>query len=234
MGFVGWIHLRIDLLKFNVQSCAEVTYDVKDDKVDKRCEASEKLYDTKGNRLVYAYFDSSGERELLQKTTFSEGRKTGFINFDEEDNQIGSRVLKFDEIGRVIAKYYNGELSESYEYHNNNTLLVVSYANAGQDIFEYDSSGLVVKQLTISNPNSITRGIFGGFDGASNQKVTLYKNDKYGNVLKMETFDNDSGKLLFSQQNEINEYGDEIKSIGFNGDGTIYSQMLYEKMYVLR
>jgi hypothetical protein len=100
----------------------------------------------------------------------------------------------------------------------------VSYPNTGsQDIFEYDENGLVIRQLSLSGDYSL----FGGLK----KKLTIFKNDHYGNILVMEVRNAESAELLFTQKNEINSQGDEVESIGYNADNSIYSFVQYEYTY---
>jgi hypothetical protein len=47
----------------------------------------------------------------------------------------------------------------------------------------------------------------------------------------MKVYNAETKELLFTQKNTINNQGDEIESIGYNGDGSVHAHVKYEYKY---
>lgn len=92
-----------------------------------------------------------------------------------------------------------------------------------KDLYEYDLNNFVTKQISILTKKSLL--------GSPQNKLTLLTNDTFGNITEMKVFDYESKQLLFNQKNTINHIGDEVESIGYNGDGSIYSHVKYNYKY---
>jgi len=189
---------------------------------------SQSFYNKNGDRTLRLLFDDNESISLRQETTFKDGHKTGFINYDEYNNRDSIGQNELNHSGQIISKFYNGECEEQYQYDEIGQLKVVYYPNTGaKDMYEYDSNNLAIRQLSIRGENSM----FGSLLGAPNKKLTTFENDKFGNIIKMKVYDAESEQLLVTQTNKINSQGDEIESINLNGDGSVYSKMFYSYEY---
>jgi len=189
---------------------------------------SQSFYNKNGDRTLRLHFDENESISLKQETTFKNGHKTGFINYDEYDNKDSAGQNELNHKGQVISKFYNGDCEEQYQYDENGRVKVVFYPNTGaKDIYEYDSNNLAIKQLSVKGENSMFGSLFGG----PNKKLTTFENDKFGNIITMRVYDAESKQLLFTQTNKINSQGDVIESINLNGDGSVYSKIFYSYDY---
>jgi len=127
-----------------------------------------------------------------------------------------------------IYKYYNGELEETYEYDDKDNIVQVnSPITGGRDIFEYDINGLVASQVSLSGENPILISILGGH----HNRLTLYTNDKWGNIIEMKVYDYETNQLILIQKNNYNDKGDEIESITQKTDGSVDSHTKYTYEY---
>lgn len=209
----------LDFLREDVKSV--IAYD-NDKKV------SQSFYNENGNRILRYFFDDNISIRLKQKTTFEYEVITGYINYDIHDNQIGLGEYVSDYLDRIVAKYHDCELEEENEYNILNQIVKLIYSKTGaKEIYEYDKKGFVIRQLSIQGENSIFGSLFGG----PKEKLTTFENDDKGNVLNMKVFNFENNHIVFSQINSINIYGDEIKSLNLNGDGSVYSEINYEYNY---
>lgn len=192
-------------------------------------EHSYKEYDKNGNRSLSVYYHDDDRIRLRQVSQFNgAGKKVGYVNYDKYGSQDSSGKYQYDFNGRMIAKYHDGECEEQYEYDGKGNIVQVYYPNTdGKDLYEYDQHNLATKQLSISGENSLVGSLFGG----PKRKLTLFVNDKFGNSVEMKVYDAESKQLLFTQKNTANDKGDEVESIGYNGDGSVYSHVKYNYQY---
>lgn len=218
----------LDFLKGNVNSVENTTYDIKDGATEPT-ERSYREYDKNGNRTSSVYYDENDNVRLKQVSQFNgAGKKIGYVNYNKYGSQDSNGKYQYDFNGRMIAKHHDGTCEEQYEYDNSGNVSQVYYPNTGRrDLYEYDLNNLATKQLSIKGENSLFGSLFGG----PNKKLTLFTNDKFGNIIEMKVYDAESKNLLFTQKNSINSNGDEIESIGYNGDGSVYSHVKYNYQY---
>ena len=114
------------------------------------------------------------------------------------------------------------------EYNEVGKISVVHYSKTGaKELYEYNENGLATQQLGLSGENSL----FGNLFGAPNKKLTTFVNDHWGNITEMKVYNAETRELLFAQKNTINKQGDEIESIGYNSDNSVYSHLKYEYKY---
>ncbi|HOX77018.1 MAG TPA: hypothetical protein PLW31_03175 [Bacteroidales bacterium] len=208
-----------DLLRQDVKSV--INYE--DDK-----KVAQSFYDEIGNRILKYYFNEDDSIRLKQETTFQGGLKTGYINYDKYDNRTSFGQYIYDHSSKTFSKYHNNELEEEYHYDHLGRIIEVFYPNTGaKEFYEYDSSNLAISQLSI--PGKIS--LFGSSNARPNKKLTIFENDQFGNIVRMKVLDAESKQILFIQNNKINLQGDEIESIGLNGDGSVYSKIYYDYKY---
>lgn len=186
------------------------------------------FYNEKGERTLRNHFDDDETLRMKQETIFQNGLKTGYINYDKFDNRDSNGQYQLDHLGRVIAKYHDGQLEEEYQYNDLGQIEMLFYSNTGaKELYEYDSNNMVTKQLSLQGENSLFGSLFGG----PKKKLTVFNNDLFGNITEMKVYDAETQQLLFTQKNRINEKGDEIECLNINGDGSPYSTIFYEYEY---
>ena len=207
----------LDFLRADVKTV--ITY--KEDKKE-----SQSFYNENGDRTLRYYYDENESINMKQESTFQGKFKTGYINYDEYDSRTSAGQYELNGQGQIISNYHNGECEEQYQYDELGCVAMVYYPNTGaKDIYEYDSNNMAVKQLSISGVISFSENsMFGSLFGGPKKKLTTFENDSFGNIIQMKVFDSESNELLFTQKNKINTQGDEIESIGLNGDGSVYSE----------
>ncbi|EKT3958573.1 hypothetical protein ABF176_002494 [Flavobacterium psychrophilum] len=210
---------KLDFLRQDVKS---VIY-YNDGKKD-----SQSFYNENGDRIARFHYNDDESLRFKQEATFHNGKNTGYINYDEYDNRDSYGKYELDQFGRIIGKYHNGNIEEQYRYNHLNQIELVYFSNTGaKEFYEYDNNHMVLKQVSIQGEDSMFGSLFGG----PKKKLIVFKNDDYGNILEMKTYNAENNQLLFVQKNSINENGDEIKSLNLNGDGSTYSEIYYEYEY---
>lgn len=218
----------LDFLNGQVSSVKTVTNDIKDGEAE-QTDHSYREYDKKGNRTLSIHYDDNDAVRLKQVSQFdSSGKKIGYVNYDKYDRQDSYGKYQYDYNGKMTAKYHDGTCEEQYEYDGKGNVAQVYYPNTGgRDLYEYDLNNLATKQLSKKGENSLFGSLFGG----PKNKLTIFTNDKFGNIIEMKVYDGDTKELLFTQKNTANDKGDEIESIGYNADGSVYSHVKYNYQY---
>ena len=210
---------RLDFLRNDVKSV--ITY-------KEGNKESQSFYGENGDRTLRVHYDDDETVKLKQETTFQNGYKSGYINYDQYDNRDSFGEYGLNHKGQIISKYHNGELEEEYQYNELGQIKVLQYSNTGaRELYEYDSNGLVIQQLSLQGENSMFGSLFGG----PKKKLTTFSNDSLGNVIEMKVYDAETNQLMFTQRNKINEKGDEIECLNLNGDGSIHSEIFYDYEY---
>ena len=214
----------LDFLVGDIKSATSKCYEIKDG-VRTLSNHSAREYNKKGQRTRTIYYNTTGEVRLLQDIQFDGHENSiGYINFKNGLKDSSGRY-DLNSNGRLKSKSHNGETEEIYTYENN--LVQILYPNTGaKDIYECDDNGFAIKQLSLRGEDSIFGSTFG-----PDRKLTIFENDKFGNVIDMRVYDAETKELLFMQKNQINSFGNEIESIGYNADGSIYSQVKYNYQY---
>jgi hypothetical protein len=209
----------LDFLRKDVKSV--ITY--QDEKKE-----SQSFYNEQGYRTLRIHYDDNESIRLKQKSTFQEGFKTGYINYDKYDNRTSSGQYELNYSGQIISKYHDGEQEEEYQYNELGQIKVLQYSNTGaREIYEYDHNNLAISQLSLQGENSMFGSMFGG----PKKKLTTFENDSFGNIIEMKVYDAETNQLMFTQKNKINEQGDEIECLNLNGDGSTYSEIFYDYEY---
>jgi hypothetical protein len=210
---------ELDFLRNNVKSV--ITYQDGNKK-------SQSFYSENGDRTLRINYDDDESINLKQESTFKDGLKTGYINYDKYDNRKSFGEYKLDYRGQIISKYHDGELEEEYQNNELGQIKVIQYSNTGaRELYEYDSNNLAVSQLSLQGENSLFGSIFGG----PKKKLTIFVNDSFGNIVEMKVYDAETNKLIFIQKSKINQQGNEIECLNLNGDGSTYSEMFYDYEY---
>jgi hypothetical protein len=141
-------------------------------------------------------------------------------------------VNELDNKGKIVNRFHDGELLETYKYDLDGNVSYVIHPQVGTDVYMYDGNGLAVKQLSLSEENPLFSSLLSSvFGNGPKKKLTIFINDDWGNIVEMKVYNAETKELLFTQKNVINQQGDEIESIGYNGDGTIYSHVKYLYSY---
>lgn len=214
----------LDLLKGKIAKVESFTFEIKNFKSE-RSEHSYREYNDKGSRTLSIHYDNDDKIYLKQVSLYNENEdKIGFINYDENDNQNSSGKYELSNNGNIIAKYFNDECEEEYKYDNFGNIIEVYYPDINsKDLNEYDLNNFLVSQLSIIGGNPLL--------GGPKNKLTLLKNDKFGNMLEMNVYDKDNNQHLFKQINTYNDKGDIIETINYNADNSIYSHVKYNYQY---
>jgi len=218
----------LDFLIGDVKSVTNKTFQIKDG-IKELNDHSMREYNSDGYRSLSIYYEKSGGLKLRQVSRFDDqGNKIGYTNYNANDLRDSQGKYELDYKGKIVRKFHNGELEESYEYDDNNNITVVLYANTGgRDIYEYDDNGLAIQQLSLSGENSMFGNLFGG----PKKQLTTFVNDRWGNITEMKVYNAETRELLLTQKNTINNHGDEIEIIGYKADSSIPAHVKYEYKY---
>ena len=195
----------LDFLIGDVKSVTNKTFQIKDG-IKELNDHSMREYNSDGYRSLSIYFEKSGGLKLRQVSCFDDqGNKIGYTNYNANDLRDSQGKYELDYNGKIVRKFHNGELEESYEYDDKNNITVVHYANTGgRDIYEYDDNGLAIQQLSLSGDNSMFGNLFGG----PKKQLTTFVNDRWGNITEMKVYNAETRELLLTQKNTINNHGD--------------------------
>jgi hypothetical protein len=223
------LHLDIeqDMLRGNVKKVITRKYSLRTGKkvLD---DLYEKEYDKMGNRTETKYLTVDGELKFKQVSTFSKGHKSGYKNYNVSGNIISEGHFELDANGNITAKFHNGNCKERYQLDNHGRIIAVQYMEIGAiDELEYDDNGLVVKQISRASQGGVFNAMFGG----NVNKLTIYKNDEFGNILEFNTYNADTENLMIAQKSTINQQGDVIEMVSLGADGTVYSNSKYKYAY---
>jgi YD repeat-containing protein len=218
----------LDLLKGDVKTVTIKTYSIKDGKRELMIHSIDE-YNHDGYKCLFLDFQTNGMLELRKVFRFDKnGNKIGYINYDASNFRDSYGEYRLDWKGRIVSKSHNGEIEEAYEYNANSQISVVHYPTIGaRDIYEYDKNGLAINQLSLRDEGSL----FSSYFDEPNKKLTIFENDHWGNIVMMLVYDAETKKLLFTQKNKFNKHGDEIESIEFNEDGSVYGHIKYDYEY---
>lgn len=218
----------LDFLNGDVKSVTTKEFDIEDG-LREYSDHSIMEYNSLGNRCLSLYYEENGRIRLRQVSIFDDhGNKIGYTNYDEDGLQDSNGKFELDYKGRIVSKYHNGVKEEIYEYDSGGKISVVSYPNTGSKVlYKYNEDGLATQQLSIRGGDSL----FGNSFGGPNKKLTTFVNDRWGNIIEMKVYNAETNELLFSQKNTFNDRGDEIESVGYKSDGSVYSHVKYEYEY---
>ena len=175
-------------------------------------------------RSLSTHYDNDGSIFLRQVFQFDRnGNKIGYLNYNSNNLQTSTGRYELDLKGRKIAHYHDGTIQNSNVYDDHDNIIKEVYPTGAQTFFEYDNNGFAINQLDIKG---------GGFSfGGPNRKFTTFINDPFGNIIEMKVTNAETKELLFTQKNKLNNQGDEIESIGYNADGSVYNHTNYEYKY---
>jgi YD repeat-containing protein len=177
------------------------------------------FYDNDGNKLKTIYY-KNGRIDFEQIVSFENGFHKSYKNYSPSGipKEGGKYILNNQ--GQIIEIYHNGQIDEKYRYDSYGRITEVLYPlTGGKNIYEYDENDLAIKLL------SIQEGI--NFFGGPSKQLTLFVNDDFGNIISFKTFNGDTNELLYSQNNEINEEGDIVQTIGKLSNNTIVDEIKY-------
>lgn len=178
------------------------------------------FYNENGEITLRYIYDKDESLRIKQVSTFQSGIKTGYINYDKYDNRQSVGQFEYDASGNMVARYHDGKLEEWYELNEKGLIVTVNFPTThSKDTYEYDENNMAIRQVSIQGANSL----FSGMPGAIKNKLTTFRNDRFGNIVEMKIFNYDTKEQLFSKLNKFNEKGDEIESRGLYPNGTIYS-----------
>ncbi|MBK5214846.1 MAG: hypothetical protein JJE55_14435 [Flavobacteriaceae bacterium] len=184
---------------------------------------SKTFYNDVGNKLKTIYY-KNGRIDFEQKFSFENGFPKGYTNYSSNGFEQGNGNYILNYQGQIIEKYHNGQIEEKYRYDNSGRLIEVLYPESNsKNIYEYDENNLAIKLLVV-------QGGFNFFGGPSKQ-LTLYINDKFGNIVSFKTFNGDTNELLYTQENKINFEGDVVETIGRLPNDTIVDEIIFNYQY---
>jgi len=179
-------------------------------------------YNSDGIRIESIYYEHGDVIRLRQVTIFDEkGSNIGFANYNSNGLLDSYYKYELDHNDRIISKYFNGEIEETYKYEDNNNISETFSPNTGgRNYYEYDEKGFAIKQLSVLVINPIFGSLFG-----PERRLTTYINDHWGNIIEMKVYDEETNEIYFTQINTINKQGDEIESIEYEADGSVKSHV---------
>jgi hypothetical protein len=186
-------------------------------------------YNSGGLKSLSLYYKNNGILNLRQVSRFDDdGIKVGYINYNKNDLQDGYGKYDLDYEGRIVSRFYNGQHEETYLYDDDSNIIEVYYPlSRGRDLYEYNEHSLATHQFSLSGENTTFGSLFGG----PKKKLTTFLNDHWGNIIEMKVYNAETRDLLFTQNSTINSEGDEIESIGYNGEGSVHAHVKYEYNY---
>jgi hypothetical protein len=186
-------------------------------KVSKTC------YDNIGNRLETIYY-SNGIIDFKQIFSQENGFPKSYANYSESGTLKSNGHYTLNNQGQILAKYHDGEMEEKYQYDNLGRINEIIYSNSGaKNIYKYDANNLAIQLLSV-------KGGINLFGGPKNQ-LTLFINDKFGNVVSYRTFNSDNNELIYSQENKINLQGDIVETIGKSSDNLVVDEISFNYEY---
>jgi hypothetical protein len=186
-------------------------------------------YYSHGYRKNSIYFDKKGAIRIRQVYRFdNSGDKIGYTNYNAAGIIESQGKYELDFEGRIVRRFHNGELEETFKYDEYDNIIEVYYPiTGGWDFYDYDENGLVKQQSSLRGENSLPSPFLVG----PKKKLITYLNDKWGNIKEAKVFNAETKELLVSQKNSINKQGDEIESIDYQGNGLVRNHIKYEYKY---
>lgn len=218
----------LDLLRGDVKTVINKTYNIRES-LRELAEHSVKEYDTFGQRILSIYFEKNDCIQLKQVSIFDDqGNIIGYTNYNANELQVGYGNYDLDYKKRIVRRYYNGEIEETYKYDDRDNITEVYFPNInGGDRYQYDTNGFAIRQIEFGDENAL----FASLLGDPTNQIIVYENDDLGNIIDMKSFNSKSNELLYRQKFKYNSQGDEIESISYKTNGSIDELIKFEYKY---
>jgi hypothetical protein len=157
------------------------------------------------------------------------GRKIGVDTYIRDEFYSSQKFL-LDSKGRITSIYNNDntEPSSIYIYDDiSNTRESIYFDTHTHTLYEFDPKGLAVRLIYIIGLTPLSDYI-----GPIRQsEIVTIVNDSKGNEIEWKSIDAVTNEIKKMQKNTLNEMGDEIETVNYNGDSSVYSVIQHEYIY---
>lgn len=202
------------------------TFEV-DGGVKTQTDEREARYNIGGYKTMLIRYDEFLEVKIKQVIEFNDNEeKIGYTNYGRFDEEKSSGKYKRNKLGLIVAKYHNNDCEEEYTYDMFRNIEKVYYPSTGAyTLYTYDDSDFVIQQLDVNEDSP-----FGSLFGPS-RRVAIFINDEVGNVTEVKFYNAETGAPISAQRSIYDVYGNEIRLIIYECDGSIKSYTDYKYSY---